>query len=113
MSTDWDQLATPLNSPADTPAQNIDPGPDDGGEAISWKRVNIGFCARHNPPPRRFAIGKLPVPEETGVYGLLLGPDGTRKSWLALHIAMAKAGGQPVAGGLWPDPEPGRVVYVT
>jgi len=47
MSTDWDQLATPLNSPADTPAQNIDPGPDDGGEAISWKRVNIGFCARH------------------------------------------------------------------
>jgi len=113
MSTDWDQLATPLNSLADTPAQDIDPGPDDGGEAIPWKRVNIGFCARHNPPPRRFAIGKLPVPKETGVYGLLLGPDGTRKSWLALHIAMAKAGGQPVAGGLWPAPEPGRVVYVT
>ena len=44
---------------------------------------------------------------------MLVGPDGARKSWLALLMAIAVASGRPVAGGLWPAPASGRVVFAT
>jgi RecA-family ATPase len=78
----------------------------------NWKRINISVAATMTPPPQKYIIGHLP--EEPGIYGLIIGPDGSRKSWLALHLAISKASGTPVAGGLWPAPETaGRVVYVT
>lgn len=77
-----------------------------------WKKLNIELAATKTPPPQKFIIANLP--DEDGIYGLIIGPDGSRKSWLALHFAIAKALGKPVAGGLWPAPEnPGRVVYIT
>ena len=78
-------------------------------------RIDI-VRAIENPPPRqKFIVGHLP--EEPGVFGLLIGPDGSRKSWLAMHISISVAGGRPVAVGpdgtsLWEAPERGRVVYL-
>ncbi|EQD41165.1 DNA helicase, partial [mine drainage metagenome] len=68
------------------------------------------------PAKQSFIVGHLP--DEPGSYGLIIGPDGVRKSWLALYIAIAVAGGQPVAEGptgynLWSAPSQGRVVYIT
>lgn len=78
----------------------------------NWQKMNIAIAATQTPPPQKFNVGHLP--DEAGIYGLLIGPDGSRKSWLALHLAMAKALGKPIAGGLWSAPETsGRVVYIT
>ncbi len=80
-------------------------------KALDWHRVNVSVAVKCEPPPRKFIVAHLPA--EKGIYGLLIGPDGARKSWLAMHIAAAVAGGKPVAGGLWPAPASGRVVFVT
>jgi hypothetical protein len=79
-------------------------------------RVDISRAATTKPPAQKFIVGHLP--DEPGNYGLLIGPDGVRKSWLALHIALSVAGGRPVAiapdgSCLWGAPEQGRVVYIT
>ena len=80
-----------------------------GGEEEGWRRLNIATAIGSAPPPRRYIVGHLP--EEPGTFGMLIGSDGSRKSWLALQIAVAVAGGRSVAGGLWPEADPGRVVY--
>ncbi|MHB1756934.1 MAG: AAA family ATPase [Leptospirillum sp.] len=87
-------------------------------ERSEWKkyRIDISKASTIKPPSQKFIIGHLP--DEPGNYGLIIGPDGVRKSWLALHIALAIAGGRPVAQGpdgscLWPAPAQGRVVYIT
>jgi hypothetical protein len=87
---------------------------DDSG----WKKYRLDICraVTVKPPSQKFIVGHLP--DEPGNYGLIIGPDGVRKSWLALHIALAIAGGRPVAQGpdgyyLWPAPAQGRVVYIT
>ena len=79
-------------------------------------RVNIAQAVATPPPPQKYIVGHLP--DESGAYGLIIGPDGSRKSWLALHIALSVACGRPVAQGvdgsvIWPAPEPGRVVYLS
>ena len=79
-------------------------------------RVNIAQATSTQPPPQKYVVGHLP--DEPGAYGLIIGPDGSRKSWLALHIALAVSCGKPVARGvdgscLWSAPEPGRVVYLS
>ena len=78
-------------------------------------RIEIARAIENPPPRQKFIVGHLP--EEPGVFGLLIGPDGSRKSWLALHFAISVAGGRPVAKGpdgsyLWEAPERGRVVYL-
>ncbi|MDA8191563.1 MAG: AAA family ATPase [Gammaproteobacteria bacterium] len=78
---------------------------------IDWHRINIRVAATETPPPQEYAFAHFP--EERGVYGMIIGPDGVRKSWLALQIAIGKAGGREIAGGLWPAPKPGRVVFFT
>ena len=90
----------------------------EGQEKSDWKkyRLDISKSATLKPPSQKFIVGHLP--EEPGNYGLIIGPDGVRKSWLALHIALAVAGGRPVAQGLdgsclWPAPAQGRVVYIS
>ncbi len=90
----------------------------EGQEKSDWKkyRLDISRSATLKPPSQKFIVGHLP--EEPGNYGLIIGPDGVRKSWLSLHIALAVAGGRPVAQGLdgsclWPAPAQGRVVYIT
>lgn len=87
-------------------------------EKSEWRkcRIDISRSAIVNPPSQKFIVGHLP--DEPGNYGLIIGPDGVRKSWLALHIALAVAGGRPVAQGpdgtsLWSAPQAGRVVYIT
>lgn len=82
---------------------------------ILKNRISIAQAVATPPPPQKFIVGHLP--DEPGVYGLIIGPDGSRKSWLALHIALSVACGRPVAQGvdgsfLWPAPTPGRVVYL-
>jgi hypothetical protein len=79
-------------------------------------RLDIANASKTKPAKQSFIIGHLP--DEPGSYGLIIGPDGVRKSWLALYIAIAVAGGQPVAEGptgynLWSAPSQGRVVYIT
>jgi len=79
-------------------------------------RLDIASAFKTRPAKQTFIVGHLP--DEPGSYGLIIGPDGVRKSWLALHIAIAVAGGQPVAEGptgynLWSAPSQGRVVYIT
>ena len=83
--------------------------------ALLKNRIDIINALASPPPPQRFIVGHLP--EEHGVYGLLIGPDGSRKSWLVLHISLGVAGGRPIAIGpdgtyLWEAPERGRVVYL-
>ena len=80
-------------------------------KSLDWHRVDIRVAVTETPPPRSYIVGHLP--ERRGIYGMLIGPDGSRKSWLALHIAIAVAAGREVAGGLWPAPERGRVVFFT
>ncbi len=89
-----------------------------GQEKSDWKkyRLDISRSATLKPLSQKFIVGHLP--DEPGNYGLIIGPDGVRKSWLALHIALAVAVGRPVAHGLdgsclWPAPAEGRVVYIT
>ena len=91
---------------------------DEKHDRLGWTkyRLDISKATTIKPPPQKFVVGHLP--EEPGNYGLIIGPDGVRKSWLALHIALAVAGGHPIAQGLdgsclWPAPTSGRAVYVT
>lgn len=62
--------------------------------------------------------GALPEPKpilsglEAGMLGLMIAPGGTGKSFLALDIAASVAFGRPIAGGLFPAIEPGKVVYI-
>lgn len=86
--------------------------------AIDWagSRLDIEKSATTTPPPLQYMVGGLP--EQAGTYGLILGSDGARKSWLAVHLAVACAAGQPVAPGpdgtvLWPARAGGRAVYIT
>lgn len=79
-------------------------------------RLDISYAALTKPSQQKFIVGHLP--DEPGNYGLIIGPDGVRKSWVVLHIAVGVAGGQPIAEGpdgynLWPAPSAGRVVYIT
>ena len=85
-------------------------------QKILQNRVNIAQAVATTPPPQKYIVGHLP--DEPGIYGLIIGPDASRKSWLALHIALSVACGRPVAQGvdssfLWPAPTPGRVVYLS
>jgi hypothetical protein len=87
-------------------------------EKLGWTkyRVNIASAATVKPPTQEFVVGHLPA--EPGNYGLIIGPDGVRKSWLALHIGLSVAGGRPVAEApdgscLWSAPARGRVIYIT
>ena len=78
-------------------------------------RIDIARAIENPPPRQRFIVGHLP--DEPGVFGLIIGPDGARKSWLSMHIGISVAGGRPVAMGpdgtyLWEAPERGRVVYL-
>ncbi len=87
-------------------------------ERLGWTKYKVDFthALTVKPPSQEFVVGHLP--DEPGTYGLIIGPDGVRKSWLALHIALAVAGGRPVAEApdgscLWSAPARGRVVYIT
>ena len=85
-------------------------------QSLIENRVNIAQATSTQPPTQKYVVGHLP--DEPGAYGLIIGPDGSRKSWLALHIALAVSCGKPVARGvdgscLWSAPEPGRVVYLS
>ena len=85
-------------------------------QSLIENRVNIAQATNTQPPTQKYVVGHLP--DEPGAYGLIIGPDGSRKSWLALHIALAVSCGKPVARGvdgscLWSAPEPGRVVYLS
>ena len=81
-----------------------------------FKPLDIRMCVSTPPPPQEYVVGHLP--DEPGIFGMLIGPDGARKSWLALHIALAVAGGRPVAQApdgkaLWSTPRSGKVIYRT
>lgn len=85
-------------------------------QSLLKNRVNIAQAVATPPPPQKYIVGHLP--DEPGAYGLIIGPDGSRKSWLAVHIALSVACGRPVAQGvdgsvIWTAPEPGRVVYLS
>lgn len=85
-------------------------------EEDGFKPLDIRMCVSTPPPPQEYIVGHLP--DEPGIFGMLLGPDGARKSWLAIHIALAVAGGRPVAKApngkaLWPAPKSGKVLYLT
>jgi transcriptional regulator with XRE-family HTH domain len=58
-------------------------------------------------PPREPVLGPMLV---RGSVTLLRGPAGIGKSWLALSLAHAAAGGVPVLG--WSAPRAARVLYV-
>ncbi len=92
--------------------------PSEKTEKLGWTkfRLDISQASTMKPPGQKFVVGHLPA--EPGNYGLIIGPDGVRKSWLALHIALAVSGGQPVASApdgscLWAAPDRGRAVYIT
>jgi len=74
-------------------------------------KLDVANAMQSPPPPLEYVVGNLPA--EPGSYGLIIGPDGCRKSWLTLHIAVSAAVGCEVAGGLWPARDSGRVVYIT
>ena len=75
-----------------------------------FPRLDLREAATVRPPPEDFVFADFPF--DVGLYGMLIGPDGARKSWVALHIAIGVAAGLPIAGGLWPAPQhSGRVVY--
>jgi hypothetical protein len=81
-----------------------------------FKPLDIRMCVSTPPPLQEYVVGHLP--DEPGIFGMLIGPDGARKSWLSLHIALAVAGGRPVAQApngksLWPAPKSGEVLYLT
>ncbi|MHB1733003.1 MAG: AAA family ATPase [Ferrimicrobium acidiphilum] len=67
------------------------------------------LTAMQEPPLQKHIVGDLP--DVPGPFGMIIGSIGSRKSWLALQIAVAVATGTPVAGGLWPAPQQGRAVY--
>ncbi len=85
-------------------------------EEDGFKPIDIRMCVSTPPPQQEYIVGHLP--DEPGIFGMLIGPDGSRKSWLALHIALAVTGGRPVAQApngkaLWPAPKSGKVLYLT
>ena len=59
-------------------------------------------------PPLNFVLpGLLP-----GTFGLIVAPGATGKSQLALDIAASLSLGRPVAGGLFPANQPGKVIFL-
>ena len=76
-----------------------------------WQKLDIRRAATDVPPPREFIFASMPA--RKGMYSLMIGPDGSRKSWLALQVACGIATGTQIAGGLWPAPKKGKVVYFT
>lgn len=82
-----------------------------GAKGRDWQKLDIRRAATETPPPREFIFASMPA--RKGMYSMMIGPDGSRKSWLALQVACGIATGTQIAGGLWPAPKKGRVVYFT
>lgn len=80
-------------------------------KAKPWREIDWDQALGVEAQAQKYIVGHLP--DDLGTFGMIIGSDGSRKSWLALHAAIAVAGGKPVAGGLWPAPQPGRTVYFT
>jgi hypothetical protein len=82
-----------------------------GAKGRDWQKLDIRRAATETPPPREFIFASMPA--RKGMYAMMIGPDGSRKSWLALQVAVGIATGTQIAGGLWPAPKKGKVVYFT
>lgn len=72
------------------------------------QKLDLNWAFNATLPPLEFVLpGLLP-----GSLGLIVAPGGTGKSQLALDIAVSKALGRPVAGGLFPAAPPCKVVVL-
>lgn len=80
-------------------------------DGVDWRRIDMRVALENPAPEQKYIVGGLP--EDTGVYGMLIGPDGARKSWVAAQICAGVATGTEIAGGLWEAPAKGRVVFFT
>lgn len=80
-------------------------------DGVDWRRVDIRTALENPAPAQQYIVGGLP--EEEGVFGMLIGPDGARKSWVAAQICVGVATGTEIAGGLWEAPAKGRAVFFT
>ena len=80
-------------------------------DGVDWCRIDIRTALENRAPKQKYIVGGLP--EEKGIYGMLIGPDGARKSWVAAQICVGVATGTEIAGGLWEAPAKGRVVFFT
>lgn len=70
--------------------------------------LDLTWAFQSELPPLDFVLpGLLP-----GTFGLLVAPGGTYKSSVALDMAISLAVGRPAAGGLFPAPKPGKVVFL-
>ena len=72
------------------------------------RAMDLTWALTAHLPPLDFVLpGLLP-----GTFGLVVAPGATGKSQLALDVAASLALGRPVAGGLFPACEPGKVVFL-
>ena len=72
------------------------------------RAMDLTWALTAHLPPLDFVLpGLLP-----GTFGLVVAPGATGKSQLALDVAVSLALGRPVAGGLFPACEPGKVVVL-
>lgn len=70
--------------------------------------LNLTWALTASLPPLDFVLpGLLP-----GTFGLVVAPGATGKSKLALDMAVSMAAGRPVAGGLFAESQPRKVVYL-
>lgn len=54
----------------------------------------------------------LPGLQQRGGVGAIVAPGATGKSFLLMSIAIGVAKGEPIAGGLFPAPKQGKVLYL-
>jgi RecA-family ATPase len=77
---------------------------------MSFRKMDMDVTLRNPPPTPKFVLPGLML----GAVGALVGPGASSKTMLSLQIAVSRALGIPVAGGLFAaPPEPGETVVIT
>ena len=75
---------------------------------MSLQPLDLTWALTAPLPPLDFVLpGLMP-----GSFGLVVAPGATGKSQLALDVAVSLSLGRPVAGGLFPVSQPGKVVFL-
>jgi len=76
--------------------------------STSIKPLDLNWALNADLPPLDFVLPGL----EPEMFGLIVAPGGTGKTFFGLDLAVSVALGRDIAGGLFPATSPAKAVYV-